>query len=356
MKRAIVLALAASLVLTPLPVAAADADSVLAYWSVQRRGANCQNDRVTPEYWRAARAARLDFIRLIPDTWPSKSRDFLIGNADKFDTLNVADLATLRGALDDAHAESVHVVLTMFSLPGARWRQNNGDKEDPRLWTRPEFRGQACAFWRQLARSLRGHPAIVAWNPLNEPHPEAPAVLDTFNREIVSAIRSVDPTTPIMLDGSGWASPEGLVRLEPVSDANVLYAFHDYGPREYGVFRINKDRFAYPDKMPPDWKRGDAEERLNRVAEWARRHNVNPSRIVAGEFGVDRRVAGAREFFADAVARFEARGWHWAFYAFRSDGWSGLDYEMGTAPKRGPNPLWDVLSGALASPRRVARY
>jgi endoglucanase len=386
-----------AIVLAPWPVAGDEADSAPAFWSVQRRGANCQNERVTPEYWRAVRAARLDFVRLIPDGWPSEDRDFLIGNADAFDTLNVADLEVLRRVLDDAHAQGVRVVLTMFSLPGSRWRQNNGDRDDLRLWTHPEFRGQASEFWRQVARSLRGHPAVVAWNPLNEPHPErafgltgrdtaalsvayetargTPADLDAFNREMVAAIRSVDPTTPIMLEGGTYASPEGLTRLEPVADAAILYAFHDYGPRDYGTFRVNRGRFAYPERMPPDWRPGSAEQRLDRVAAWARRHEVGPSRIVVGEFGVDRRVAGAPRFLEDAVQRLEARGWHWAFYAFRPDGWSGLDYEMGTAPigaaywkavesgtdaesfkRRGPNPLWDVLSRALASPRRVAAY
>ncbi len=359
----------------PSPALAVD----MTYWSVQRRGANCQNEHVTVEYWRAARAAGLDFVRLVPDGWASTSRDFLIGNADAFDTLNVADLAVLRGALDDAHAESVGVVLTMFSLPGSRWRQNNGDRDDLRLWTRPGFRDQAAAFWRQLARALRGHPAIVAWNPLNEPHPEkagaSPRELDSFNGAIVSAIRSVDPATPVLLDGGEYASPEGLARLEPLADPAVLYAFHDYGPWEYGTFRVNKGRFAYPDRMPPGWTRESARERLALVADWARRHQIPPWKIVAAEFGVDRRVAGASAFLADAVTRLEARGWHWAFYAFRPDGWSGLDYEMGTAPigaaywkavesgadgealkKRGPNPLWDVLARALAGRRGTAAY
>ena len=95
------------------------------------------------------------------------------------------------------------------------------------------------------------------------------------------------------------------------------------------------------------------------------------SRIAAAEFGVDRRVGGARECLADAVALFERHGWHWAFYSFRADGdWGGLDYELGTAPlgaaywraveagedaeklkKRGPNPLWDVLAEALSRGR-----
>ena len=51
---------------------------------------------------------------------------------------------------------------------------------------------------------------------------------------------------------------------------------------------------------------------------------------------MDRRVGGARDYLADVVERFERHGWHWAFYAYRSDGdWGGLDYELGTAPLGG---------------------
>ena len=88
---------------------------------------------------------------------------------------------------------------------------------------------------------------------------------------------------------------------------------------------------------------------------------------MAAEFGVDRRVGGARECLSDAIVRLDRHGWHWAFYAFRDDAdWGGLDYELGTAPlgaaywkaveaggdaeklkRRGPNPLWDVLERRL---------
>lgn len=62
--------------------------------------------------------------------------------------------------------------LTVVSLPGARWKQLNGDRDDARLWRDAAFQAQAEAFWRELAEHLRGHPAIVAWNPLNEPRYE----------------------------------------------------------------------------------------------------------------------------------------------------------------------------------------
>src|SRR5262245_16234865 len=89
--------------------------SGITFWDVPRRGANCQNRRVTPEYWRAARQARIEFIRLIPDEWPTRRRDFLIGDAGAFDSLDRADLAVLRRTLDEAQAAGVRVVLTMFS-------------------------------------------------------------------------------------------------------------------------------------------------------------------------------------------------------------------------------------------------
>ena len=388
--------IAAALVvgLAAAPSAPARSDpGTIAYWDVARRGANSQNRSVTPEYWRAAREARIEFIRLVPDEWATQRRDFLIGDADAFDSLDRRDLGTLRRTLDEAHGAGVSVVLTFFSLPGARWRQVNGDRDDGRLWTDKRFRTQALSFWRQLAAEVRGHPAIVAYNPLNEPHPErafgmadpdsaifaawyrkhrgTPADLNHFNREMVAAIRSVDPTTPILLDGWFHASARGLTFLEPVPDRSVLYAFHDYEPWSYKTFRINRGRLVYPSRMPEGWTRDSHDQLVQGVADWATRHGIPHTRIVAAEFGVDRRVGGARECLIDTIERFERHGWHWAFYSFRDDGdWGGLDYELGTAPlgaaywkaveagqdaerlkKRGPNPLWNVLANALSRSR-----
>jgi endoglucanase len=370
-----------------------------AFWDRQRKGGNCQNRRVDPEYWKAAADAGLEFVRLLPDAWPTSNRDFLMGNADGFTALDEVDLAVLVRSLDEAHAAGVKVVLAPISLPGARWKQLNGDRDDSRLWKDPRFQTQAEAFWRQLAGRLRGHPAIVAYNPLNEPHPEralgfeepgdkgfaewsakakgTPADLDAFNRRMVAAVRSADPDTPILLDGWFYASPSGLSLLEPIEAKDILYAFHFYDPWEYSTFRVNQGRWSYPERMPgPGGKavRGGADtmrERVAPVARWALARGVPPSRIVAAEFGVDRRVGGAQPYLDDLVRVLNEHGWHWAFYSFRSDGdWTGLDYELGTekvdpriwdAEQRGEdpekykrrhdNPLWQVLRRELTGHR-----
>jgi endoglucanase len=380
------------LLLAAVPALAADADTGagddpdLSWWSAARKGANCQNETVEPEYWRAASAAGIEFIRLVPDGWASEQRDFLIGDADAFVALVPADLQTLRGSLDDAHAAGVGVVLTCFSLPGARWRQLNGGEDDYRLWNEPNARTEAVAFWTQLAAALQGHPAVVAYNPLNEPHPEREhgvleadfgrwqveiegtlADVNRFNREIVAAIREVDATTPILLDGGHYASPLGLTNLVPVEDPAVLYAFHFYEPWVYVTYRVNEGRFRYPDSMPEGWNAVARRESLTSVAAWAGRHHIEPRRIVLSEFGCDRRVGGAAAYLDDLLTDVARWDWHWAFYAFRGDGsWGGLDYELGTEnfdgaywaaveggadpetlKQRGPNPLWEVLGRRL---------
>ncbi len=364
-------------------------DPDMSWWSRQHKGANCQNESVEPEYWKAAAAAGIEFIRLAPDAWPSAHRDFLIGDADAFETLVPEDLQTLRRSLDDAHDAGVGVVLTCFSLPGARWRQLNGDEDDYRLWNEPTSRDQALAFWTQLATALHGHPAVVAYNPLNEPHPERQhaigeaefhrwsaeiegtlADVNRFNREMVAAIRQGDATTPILLDGGFYASPFGLSNLSPVDDPAVLYAFHFYDPWEYVTYRVNNGRFEYPEAMPGGWSEGSRREALASVAAWTGRHHIDSRHIVLSEFGCDRRVAGAAAYLDDLLTVVARWNWHWAFYAFRGDGsWGGLDYELGVEPfggaywaavergegaetlkDRGPNPLWDVLSRRLLDP------
>jgi endoglucanase len=293
------------------------------------------------------------------------------------------------------------VVLTMLSLPGARWRQLNEDRDDGRLWREEKYQRQALEFWTQLARRLRSHPAIVAYNPLNEPHPErefgfedpadkgfaewragargTAADLNRFNRRVVEAIRRVDPDTPVLLDGWFYASPAGLSYLEPVDARNVLYAFHFYDPWEYTTFRVNGGRYAYPDRMPAPatglrrWNADVLRDRISPVVRWARENGIPPRRVVAAEFGVDRRVGGAERYLADLVAILEGGGWHSAFYAFRGDGeWTGLDYELGTTKvdpriwgaeargedperykKRGDNALWRIVmrNAARSAPR-----
>jgi len=377
------------------------ANEKLAFWDIQRKGAN--GDAINPDEWfKAAADVGIEFIRLAPVTWKGQGRDFLLGDADNFTGIPERDFVQLKNALDIAQLYGIKIELTMFSLPGARNRQDNDYKFDYRLWTDEKYQEQAFAFWKELARRLKDHPALVGYTPLNEPFParkdgfeegniagfgqwlernkNTTADLNRFNRRMVKAIRSVDAETPIILDCWFHSSPIGFRYLEPVEDNAVLYVFHFYDPWVFTTYRINKERFSYPDKMPvPDsdateqWTKANIQKRIQPVIDWAKRFNVPASRISAEEFGCDRRVVGAKKYLEDLIAEFNEHKWHWAFYSFRSSDWDGLDYELGTEKlgwkywqqrdkgiahealiKRHDNPLWDVFKREFSSKKTAA--
>jgi hypothetical protein len=378
----------------------AEADAT-AFWSRPQRGANSFNAEPPGETdLRALREYGATWVRLAFSKWPSGARDFLLGDADRYERLEPADLATLEAALDRAHHAGLKVVVTPLSLPGARWRQQNGGTFDDRLWSDRRFWGRAAAFWRDLARALHDHPAIVGYNLLNEPAPERrggldeeadPAAMRAWYAEhrdsprdlpalydlLVREIRAVDTRMPIMVDAGFHAAPFGYQYWPaPLADGNVLYAFHMYEPwlatsagnlkRETPYTYPGIVRFHGRDER---WDARRVETFLQLPLEWASRHEVPSSRLVAAEFGCMRRWPSCREYLEDVVSTLEANRLHWAFYAFREDGWDGMDYELGSGPmpagywqaraagrhftvRRGPTPLFEPILRRLRSDAR----
>ncbi len=341
-------------------------------WERPVRGANLFNEVETPERLQAAAAAGFRVIRLAPDKWHGEGRDFLLGNADDYRGLPVGDLQQLRSVLDQAQAAGLRVVLTMLSLPGCRWKQHNGDRNDFRLYLEPRYQAQAQRFWRDLAAAMKGHPALAGYNLLNEPRPERdPAArrvdLNAIYRELVMAIREVDALTPIILDGSDDASPEGLSKLTPLEDPNVLYAFHFYEPWPY-IDHQTKGRYRYPGKVEDTaWNLVQMRSAMAPVMAWQKKHEVPSSRIWLEEFGVPRTKPGAATWLRDVLTVALEQGWHWAIYSFREDTWDAMDYELGDRPPgpeywkaidrgekpvlpRRTNALWKVIEASLEAP------
>ena len=212
-------------------------ESKISYWQVQRKGANFFNKIPVEDWFIAAKAVGIEFARLAPDKWKSKGRDFLLGDADAFEEVSGTDFQVLKNTLDQAYRHNIKIVITLLSLPGSRWKQNNDDRDDLRIWQREDYAIQAAVFWKQLAHLLKDHPAVVGYNILNEPHPErlfgmedfmeidfqkwyasvqrSCADLNLFYQKIVKAIREVDTSTPIILDTGLYATPWTMSYLNP---------------------------------------------------------------------------------------------------------------------------------------------
>ncbi len=341
------------------------------FWNTVQKGTNIFNHNITCDDINAAKKYGIKFIRLSPDKFKSEHRDFLIGNADDYRGLIKEDLEKLKQILDICYQENMPVVITMLSLPGSRWKQNNHDKDDLRIWKEEKYKAQAAVFWQDLAMALKDHHAIVGYNLLNEPHPERifpskDVNLSSVHQEevqkmlydlysyIIKHIRLVDKDTPIILDSSAYADAKTFGLLMPQEDQNVLYSFHMYEPYEYTNYKINKGKYQYPGVVDGKrWDRKALAEYTSAVIQFQKTHSIASHKILVGEFGGHRMSAGLEKYFADLIDIFHKEGWHFAFYAFREDGWDGMDYELGNkmlplsywqAVERGENPKLDRKS------------
>lgn len=339
----------------------AHAADLIGFWDAPRHGGNSFN-RLPPDqaYFDALKGYGASWVRLSYDKWKAAGRDFLIGDADRYQGLVEADLATLKAVLDRAHAAGLKVVIAPLSLPGMRWAQNNGGTFDGRLWQDTAWWEQSAAFWRDLAAALKDHPAVAAYNIVNEPAPEkqnglaehadagamkawyathkgGAADLPAFYETVIKAVRSVDPATPIMVDAGWYAAADAFSYWpEPLADQRVLYSFHMYEPyAATSAPNVKREKpYAYPGTVPY----GEGEEKWDamRVAaylglpfEWAAAHGVAPNRMVAGEFGCMRRLPFCATYLEDVLSALDGHNAHWAFYSFREDAWDGMDYELG---------------------------
>jgi hypothetical protein len=372
------------------------------FFDRQRRGANYFNKTPREQWFADAAAADIDWVRMTWSKWSGAEGEFLVGREDEsFERLVPGDLAKLKEVLDWAQRRGVKVVLTPLSLPGARWRQNNGGKFDRRMWTEEKYHALAARFWRELAGAVKDHPAVVGYDVLNEPAPEramglgdeftadiagfydkhkgTAADVNRFNRTVLAAIREADPRTPVIVESSFFAFPGAVPVLEKLDDPGVIYSFHAYAPWKLVNFRQNGGRYSYPGEVPVGeavtrrWDRAAIAGQFDIVSGWAEKKGVAANRILVGEFGCDRRIKGCARLFADTLAEVNARRWHWAFYAFREDEWDAMDYELGEKKlpwaywqatergedgerfkPRGSNAIWDTIAGELKRNREGA--
>ena len=340
------------------------------FWNVQRRGANFFNIVDTKERLLSAKDIGIQFVRLAPNKWSTTCKDFLVGDADDFTDLCDSDIRRLRDFFDMAHDVGIGIVLTTLSIPGGRWRQQNNNQHDRRIWQNLDFHAQTAKFWEKLALAFRDHPAIVGYNLVNEPAPEraarfsdwysqdysdwyqkikgTAADLNLFYKTTVASIRKVDMKTPIILDTGFYATPWAIQYLEKMDDPDVYYSIHMYEPYAF-TNHAQKGKYSYPgiapigeleDGPPIFWDKAQLLKFFDPVREWMRENRVPANKIIVGEFGVYRENKGGAEYLKDLISIFDHEKWHWAFYAYREDAWHGMNYELGSKPVE--SKWWDT--------------
>ena len=163
-------------------------------------------------------------------------------------------------------------------------------------------------MWDYVIGELKDEPYIAAWEPINEPHDSPADTVSKWYRDVIHHFRSLDPKRPIVVEGTGYSWPEGLVPGLWQTDSNLIYSFHTYGPWEYTS--QTKDK---PVTYPGKWSRAALAKAIEPALQFRKQFNVP---VWCGEWGVPTHCPGYKEWIQDVASILEEDRLPWTYWGW----------------------------------------
>ena len=265
--------------------------------------------------------------------WGTTGGDRDLVEYDRWLDGKLDELAT---ALDSAQRHGIRLLVDLHAPPGGRL----ADGTMAMVLEKP-YQEHFIALWQRIATRFKGHPALWAYDLINEPvqnRPSPPGLADWLGIQVAAAkaIRAIDPTTAISIEVDAWDNPQRFAWLTPIDVPNIIYQAHMYWPGEFthqGVHNAwgeqgSAARLVYPGTFQGrPFDREALRRYLQPVRDFQRAYNVH---VVIGEFSAVRWAGGADRYLADCTALFEEYGWDWTYHAFRE--WGGWSVEAADLP------------------------
>jgi endoglucanase len=217
-----------------------------------------------------------------------------------------------------------------------------------RMAKEDEFVERFADLWRTVAKHYATwDPERVFFEILNEPEFKDAYRWYGVEAKLAAAIRGAAPQHTIIAAGAHWDDDDDLVFLEPLADANVIYAFHFYEPHLFTHQGATWSTYywhllrglSYPstpenaaqvaatlpeavDRLQvirygqDHWDAPRIEADINQAAEWGRRHKVP---LICNEFGVYRKYANPQDraaWIKDVRTSLEREGIGWAMWDY----------------------------------------
>ena len=135
--------------------------------------------------------------------------------------------------LRDAHQLGMSVVIDLHNYGRYAAGSAAGGRTVLRVGSPALPASSLADLWRRVALALRGSPGLAAYGLMNEPHdlPGGAARWEATTREVVAAVRRVDPATLVLVPGYGWSATATWPRLHPVPwvhEPGAAYEAHQY--------------------------------------------------------------------------------------------------------------------------------
>ena len=141
----------------------------------------------------------------------------------------IMDPAT--GAIPEARAKFLEAAIRRFHRAGLLVVVDfHNEKHDDELL--PEWQEAFVAFWKTLAKRLSTFdPDMTVFEIMNEPvFEKRESEWPPLNARVAAAIRESAPRHTIIVSGPNWGGIDGLLKMKPLADKNIIYSFHCYDP------------------------------------------------------------------------------------------------------------------------------
>ncbi|MCX6135945.1 MAG: cellulase family glycosylhydrolase [Ignavibacteriales bacterium] len=142
--------------------------------------------------------------------------------------------ALIDSLLSWCEANRLYLILDLHCAPGGQNSANISDyiSGEPSLWESVDNQNQTIALWKKIAERYAAKEWIGGYDLLNETVWTFGAMLPPLKNlrdlsiAITSAIRQVDTTHIVFIEGNSWATD--FSGLTPAWDAKMAYSFHKY--------------------------------------------------------------------------------------------------------------------------------
>jgi len=192
-------------------------------------------------------------------------------------TIDAGFMARVHHVVDANLAAGLNVIIDM----------HNYDE----LFTDPDAnKARFAELWRQIGTSFQGAPANVWFELINEPHGSlTDANLLAVLSPALAALRTTNPTRPVIVGGQNYSGVDSLATLAFPNDPNIVPTFHYYDPFD---FTHQGATFIHP-VLPTGRRLGTAADSarldadLMKIMSFMRRTGRVP---FAGEYGAYDRI------------------------------------------------------------------
>ena len=243
-------------------------------------------------------------------------------------------LDELAAVLDQSQKLGLKVIIDLHFPPGGRLSDGT-----LRMVMEKPLQEYFIAVWQHIAQRFKDHPALWAYDIMNEPvqsRPSPPGVDNWFKLQAAAAaaVRKIDPKTAILIAADQWDAPDAFAWMQPLNVTNVIYAVHMYWPYEYThqgtdgrSWNTEADKPGYPGTFNSrPFNRDALAHHLAPVREFQLAYGA---RIFVAEFSVVRWAPGAAKYLSDEISLFEEYGWDWTYHAFRElSAWNLEDEDL----------------------------